>query len=75
MRLSHAATVSFSSLLAISSSLRGCFEERRCYATTQFARQGLPQSLRVAPFYSQPERLNPNHSPLHTTAIPTRTVS
>ena len=38
-------------------------------------RPGLPRSLRVAPFYSQPERLNPNHSPLHTTAIPTRTVS
>ena len=38
-------------------------------------RPGLPRSLRVAPFYSQPERLKPNHSPLHTTAIPTRTVS
>ncbi len=25
--------------------------------------------------YSQPDRLNPNHSPLHTAAIPTRTVS
>jgi hypothetical protein len=38
-------------------------------------RPGLPRSLRVAPFYSQPDRLKPNHSPLHTTAIPTRTVS
>ena len=38
-------------------------------------RPGLPRSLRVAPFYSQPDRLKPNHSPLHTAAIPTRTVS
>jgi hypothetical protein len=25
--------------------------------------------------YSQPDRLNPNHSPLHTAAIPTRVAS
>jgi hypothetical protein len=29
----------------------------------------------VRPFsYSQPDRLNPNHSPLHTTAITPRTT-
>ena len=45
-------------------------------STRQDVRIGVMRCQRCLPFsYSQPDRLNPSHSPLHTAAIPTRTVS